>query len=140
MPFDLERGTGTWKLSKYSDNFGEIMVKLGVPAEYMDTFKAIEVCIECTVSGNTFTDKVTMMGKTTINTYTLGEECEETDHTGTKRKVTYTMDGDTLAHVYPNHDGKGLVVRQTLRWIDDKTLHRTYNVGDLEGWSEGQKV
>ncbi|CAH1243067.1 Hypp7029 [Branchiostoma lanceolatum] len=140
MPFDLERSSGTWKIGKHSDNFKEIMMKLGVPAEALDMLITSEVSVECTVSGNTFTDKSTMLGKTTVNTFTFGEECEETDHTGTKRKVTYTMEGDSMVFVYPNHDGKGLVVRQAMRWTDDKTIRHEYKVGDLEGWAEGQRV
>ncbi|XP_066297873.1 fatty acid-binding protein, liver-like [Branchiostoma lanceolatum] len=145
MPFDLERSSGTWKIGKHSDNFKETRYlkmsdSLGVPAEALDMLITSEVTVECTVSGNTFTDKSTMLGKTTVNTFTFGEECEETDHTGTKRKVTYTMEGDSMVFVYPNHDGKGLVVRQAMRWTDDKTIRHEYKVGDLEGWAEGQRV
>ncbi|CAH1243059.1 FABP12 [Branchiostoma lanceolatum] len=140
MPFDLAKGTGTWKGSKHSDNHPEIMAKMGIPAEVQAMLKDAEFPVEMTVSGNTFTSKRTMLGKTSENTFTLGKECEEVDPTGHKRMVTYTMEGDTLVSVHPNHDGKGLVVRQTRKWLDDKTLRSEYKVGDLEGWTEMQKI
>nr|AAT38124.1 liver-basic fatty acid binding protein [Branchiostoma belcheri tsingtauense] len=140
MPFDLAKGTGTWKGTKRSDNYGEIMTKMGIPAEAQAMLKDAEIPLEITVSGNTFTSKGTMLGKTATNTFTIGEECEETDPTGNKRKVTYTMEGDTLVSVHPNHDGKGLVVRQTRRWLDDKTTRTEYKCGDLEGFTEMQKI
>ncbi|CAH1243060.1 FABP12 [Branchiostoma lanceolatum] len=140
MPFDLAKGTGTWKGSKHSDNHPEIMAKMGIPAEVQAMLKDAEFPVEMTVSGNTFTSKRTMLGKTSENTFTLGKECEEVDPTGHKRMVTYTMEGDTLVSVHPNHDGKGLVVRQTRKWLDDKTIRTEYKVGDLEGWTEMQKI
>ncbi|XP_066297843.1 fatty acid-binding protein, liver-like [Branchiostoma lanceolatum] len=139
MPFDLEKISGTYKITGQSDNFGEIMQKLGVQPDALKKLLASEITKEVTVSGNTFTDK-TILGRECANTHTLGQESEETDAAGHKRKVTYTVEGDYLVYVYPDYDGNGLVVRQTLKWTDDKTILHGYKVGDQEGWTEAQKI
>ncbi|XP_078575221.1 fatty acid-binding protein, adipocyte-like [Branchiostoma floridae x Branchiostoma japonicum] len=140
MPFNIPEGKGTWKLAKHSDNYPEIMAKMGIPPQVQQVMKDAEVTMETTVSGKTLTNKRTILGRTTENTIILGEECEEMDPNGTKRKVTCTLEGDTLVFVYPNHDGKGLEVRQTLRWEGDNTMRMEYKVGDLEGSAEMQKI
>ncbi|KAI8514610.1 calycin super [Branchiostoma belcheri] len=136
MPFDVKKFTGTWKHGECSDNYKQIMEKLGLlPPEMLDQMMGLEFPVHSSLSGNAITMKMTSMGKTVENTCTLGVECEETDPRGTKRKVTFTMEGDSLISVYPNHDGKGLSVRNSSHFVDDNTMHVAFKVGDLEGWS-----
>ncbi|XP_078674386.1 fatty acid-binding protein 12-like [Branchiostoma floridae x Branchiostoma belcheri] len=136
MPFDVKKFTGTWRHGECSDNYKQIMGKLGLlPPEMLDQMMGLEFPVHSSLSGNVITMKMTSMGKTVENTHTLGVECEETDPRGTKRKVTFTMEGDSLISVYPNHDGKGLSVRNSSHFVDDNTMHVAFKVGDLEGWS-----
>ncbi|XP_066297840.1 fatty acid-binding protein, liver-type-like [Branchiostoma lanceolatum] len=139
MPFDVNKSSGTWKHGENSDNYMKIMEKLGVPAEMWDQLKAAEWPVNSSLSGNVMTSKVDFQGKTIENKFTMGEEGEETDPMGTKRKVIYTMEGDNLVSVYPNHDGKGLSVHTSRHFVDDNTIHVTMKVGDLEGWATSKR-
>ncbi|XP_019632437.1 PREDICTED: uncharacterized protein LOC109476049 isoform X1 [Branchiostoma belcheri] len=135
MPFDVNKSTGKWKHGENSDNYKQIMEKLGVPPEMWDQLKDAEFPVNSSLSGNVMTSKLEFMGKTIENTLTLGVEGEETDPMGMKRKVTYTMEGEDLVSVYQNYDGKGLTVHMTRHFVDDNTIRVTFKVGDLEGWA-----
>ncbi|KAI8493713.1 Fatty acid-binding protein 12 [Branchiostoma belcheri] len=136
MPFDVNKATGTWKYGECSDNYKQIMEKFGLfSPEMLDQLMGAEFLIHCSLSGNVITFKLTSKGKTVENTYPLGVEGEETDFRGTKRKVTSTIEGDSLISVYPNHDGKGLSFHITRHFVDDNTMHVAFKFGDLEGWS-----
>ncbi|KAI8486301.1 Fatty acid-binding protein, liver-type [Branchiostoma belcheri] len=140
MPYDLAKETGNWKGCGNSDNYGEILQKLGVPPDMVPKILEIEYSVEMTVSGDQFTYKITEFGQTSVNTFTLGVESEEQDAWGTKRMVTYSMEGDSLVNTYPSVDGKGLHFRSSRRFLDDNTIHTDLKVGDLEGWSEAKRV
>ncbi|CAH1243071.1 FABP2 [Branchiostoma lanceolatum] len=140
MPFDIAKETGTWKASGNSDNYGEILQKLGVPPDMLPKILEIEYSVEMTVSGDKFTYKLTEFGQTSVNTFTLGVESEEQDAWGTKRMVTYSLEGDTLVNTYPSVDGKGLHFRSARRFVDDNTIRTELKVGDMEGWSEAKRV
>ncbi|XP_078575305.1 uncharacterized protein LOC144861353 [Branchiostoma floridae x Branchiostoma japonicum] len=139
MPIDLVKLTGTWKLANKSGNLVEVLQKLGDQPQLSESeMETVEVQVEYKMSDNTVTRKIIVNGSTIESTYTLGIECEEP---GTpNRKVTYTIEGDALVVNYPNHDGKGLVVRKTHRFVSDKALRTDYKVGDLEGWYEAKKI
>ncbi|XP_019632435.1 PREDICTED: fatty acid-binding protein 1, liver-like [Branchiostoma belcheri] len=139
MPFDVNKSTGKWKHGENSDNYKQIMEKLGVPSEMWDQLKDAEFPVNSSLSGNVMTSKVEAMGKTIENTFTLGVEGEETDPMGTKRKVTYTMEGEDLVSVYPSHDGKGLTVTTRRHFVDDNTIRVAFKVGDLEGWATSKR-
>ncbi|XP_078575304.1 fatty acid-binding protein, liver-like [Branchiostoma floridae x Branchiostoma japonicum] len=140
MPFDIAKETGTWKASGNSDNYGEILQKLGVPPDMLPKVLEIEYSVEMSVSGDTFTYKITEFGQTSVNTFTLGVESEEKDAWGTTRMVTYSMEGDSLVNTYPSVDGKGLKFSSARRFLDDNTIHTELKVGDLVGWSEAKRV
>ncbi|XP_019632356.1 PREDICTED: fatty acid-binding protein, liver-like [Branchiostoma belcheri] len=123
MPYDLAKETGNWKGCGNSDNYGEILQKLGVPPDMVPKILEIEYSVEMTVSGDQFTYKITEFGQTSVNTFTLGVESEEQDAWGTKRMVTYSMEGDSLVNTYPSVDGKGLHFRSCRRFLDDNTIH-----------------
>ncbi|CAH1271057.1 Hypp4548 [Branchiostoma lanceolatum] len=138
MPLDLETLSGTFKLCNKSDNLVQLLQKLGEPPQLIENLERVEMQLEIKVTGNNFTAKTTMMGMASVNTYTLGAECEEKGLQN--RKVTCTIQGDALVSDYPNHDGKGLVVRRSRRFLDDNTVRTEYKVGDLEGWYDFKKI
>eukprot|EP00058_Branchiostoma_floridae_P018415 XP_002603904.1 hypothetical protein BRAFLDRAFT_130001 [Branchiostoma floridae] len=138
--FTRPKETGTWKASGNSDNYGEILQKLGVPPDMLPKVLEIEYSVEMSVSGDTFTYKITEFGQTSVNTFTLGVESEEKDAWGTTRMVTYSMEGDSLVNTYPSVDGKGLKFSSARRFMDDNTIRTELKVGDLVGWSEAKRV
>ncbi|XP_078574657.1 fatty acid-binding protein Fh15-like [Branchiostoma floridae x Branchiostoma japonicum] len=140
MPFPVEKSCGTWKHGKHSDNYQEIMEKLGLPAEMFKKMQESSFPVSSSLSGDKFTSKVEFMGKSRESTFTFGVEGEEDDmSTGKKRKVTYTMEGDNLVSVYPDHDGKGTSVRLSRHFVDDNTIRTDIKVGDLEGWTTSNR-
>ncbi|XP_019632355.1 PREDICTED: fatty acid-binding protein 2, liver-like [Branchiostoma belcheri] len=140
MPYDLAKETGTWTSGKSSDNWGECLQKLGVPADMIEQVKNEKYVVEVTVSGDSVTYKMTEFGETSVNTFTLGVEGDEKDSMGT-RKVTHTLEGDLLVSNYPNFDGKGMKMRTVRRWIDDNTIHAEFTIGDnLSGWVDNVRV
>ncbi|KAI8486302.1 hypothetical protein Bbelb_360180 [Branchiostoma belcheri] len=104
---------GKWKYDSYSDNYPQVMEKLG----------------------DVMTSKVVYDGKTIENSLTLGVEGEENDLSGKKKRVIWTLEGDSLVSVHPDHDGKGLSVRTDRQYVDDDTIRTTIKAGDLEGWA-----
>ncbi|XP_035666508.1 fatty acid-binding protein 2, liver-like [Branchiostoma floridae] len=139
MPFDIGKTNGTWKVNRTSDNYIQLLGKLGVPEDIAKKSLDAEYPLQMTVSGDSFSSKMEVMGKTVENSYTLGVEGMEQDALGKTRKVTYTQEGDCLVSVYPDYDGMGLVFRHSRRFLDDNTLHLDMTVGDLEGWSESKR-
>ncbi|XP_066266010.1 gastrotropin-like [Branchiostoma lanceolatum] len=141
MPFDFEGSSGTWKVMKTSDNYPQVMQKLGMSAGDPEKLMQIEVWAEVKDLGdNKYSFKSKMMGLEMGNTFKLGEECEETDFAGNKRRVTFTVEGDDLVAVYPNYDGQGLQVRQTRTRTDQNTMRMTHKIDELEGWTEAKKM
>ncbi|CAH1243070.1 Hypp7032 [Branchiostoma lanceolatum] len=140
MSFDIAKETGTWKASGNSDNYGEILQKLGIPPSMVPKILEMEYSVQITVSGDKFTYKLTKFGMTSVNTFTLGVESEEQDAWGTKRMVTYSLEGDTLVNTYPSVNGKGLHFHSARRFVDDNTIRTELKVGDMEGWSEVKRV
>ncbi|XP_066299264.1 fatty acid-binding protein, liver-like [Branchiostoma lanceolatum] len=138
MPLNLENFSGTWKLSKKSDNLAQVMQKLGEPQALIENMDSVEVVVDIKASGNTYTMKYTVMGKASESTFTLGTECD--DPITPNKKATHTIDGDALMINYSNHDGKGLVVRKTRRLVDANTARTEYKIGDLEGFYEAKKI
>ncbi|CAH1243505.1 fatty acid-binding protein, liver-like isoform X3 [Branchiostoma lanceolatum] len=140
MPFPVEKSCGSWKHNANSDNYQQIMEKLGVPAEMFKTLQESTFPVNASLSGDKYTAKVEFMGKVHEDTFTLGVEGEEDDPTvGRKRKVTYTIEGDNLVSVYPDHDGSGTSIRVSRHFVDDDTLHTDIKVGDLEGWTTAKR-
>ncbi|XP_066285391.1 fatty acid-binding protein Fh15-like [Branchiostoma lanceolatum] len=136
MPFPVEKSCGTWKHHSHSDNYPQLMEKLGVPAEMVQKIQETTIPVNHSLSGDKFTSKFEFMGKTLENTFTLGVEGEEHDPTvDRKRKVTYTIDGENLVSVYADHDGKGTPMRVSRHFVDDDTIHIDVTVGDLDGWT-----
>ncbi|XP_066274352.1 fatty acid-binding protein, liver-like isoform X2 [Branchiostoma lanceolatum] len=139
MSFDIGKTNGTWRVSKTSDNYIQLLEKLGVPEDMAKKSLEAEYPLQMTVSGDTFSSKMEVLGKTVENSYTLGAEAMEEDALGRTRKVIYTMEGDCLVSVYPDYDGAGMVFRHSRCFLDDNTLHLDMKVGDLEGWSESKR-
>ncbi|CAH1243586.1 Hypp7126 [Branchiostoma lanceolatum] len=140
MPFDFEGSSGTWKVMKTSDNYPQVMQKLGMSPGNLEKLMQIGVWSEVKDLGDKYSFKSKMMGLEMDNTFKLGEECEQTDFAGTKRKVTFTVEGDDLVAVYPNFDGQGLHVRQTRTRTDQNTMRMTFKIGELVGWNEAKKM
>ncbi|XP_019632439.1 PREDICTED: fatty acid-binding protein, intestinal-like [Branchiostoma belcheri] len=136
MPFDLAKWNGTWKQGNRSDNYQQIMEKLGVPAEGIQKFMESELSMDATLSGNVLTTKVGFLGKTIENSNTLGQEGKETGAMSNTIATVWSMEGDYLIAVYPDFDGKGLVVSQKRRFVDDNKIMTEMKAGDLEGWVE----
>ncbi|CAH1243503.1 Hypp7105 [Branchiostoma lanceolatum] len=136
MPFPVEKSCGTWKHDRQSDNYPQIFEKLGIPAEMVQKLKGTTFSVNHSLSGDKFTSKFEFNGKPQESTFTLGVEGEEHDQTvGRKRKVTYTIEGDNLVSVFPDHDGKGTPMRVSRHFIDDDTIHIDVTVGGVEGWT-----
>eukprot|EP00058_Branchiostoma_floridae_P018417 XP_002603906.1 hypothetical protein BRAFLDRAFT_102264 [Branchiostoma floridae] len=136
MPFDVAKWNGKWKHCGRSDNYQQIMEKLGVPAEAIQKFQENEMSMDVSLSGKELTVKVDFLGKTLVNTNTLGVEGVEEGITGKKTPSIWTMEGDCLVATYPNFDGNGLVVAQKRHFIDDNKIRIDMKAGDLEGWVE----
>ncbi|CAH1243073.1 Hypp7034 [Branchiostoma lanceolatum] len=136
MPFDVAKWNGTWKHSGRSDNYPQIMQKLGLSAEAIQKFQESEMTMGTSLSGDVLTVKVDFIGKTVTNTNTLGVEGVEEGITGKKTQSIWTMDGDCLVALYPNFDGNGLVVSQKRSFVDDNKMLIEMKAGDLEGWVE----
>ncbi|XP_078657346.1 fatty acid-binding protein 1, liver-like [Branchiostoma floridae x Branchiostoma belcheri] len=135
MSFDVAKMAGKWKYDSYSDNYPQVMEKLGVPKEGFEKLRVAEFPLDISLSGNVMTSKVVYDGKTIENRLTLGVEGEENDLSGKKKRVTWTLEGDSLVSVHPDHDGKGLSVRTDRQYVDDDTIRTTIKAGDLEGWA-----
>ncbi|XP_035699830.1 fatty acid-binding protein Fh15-like [Branchiostoma floridae] len=140
MPFPVEKCCGTWKHGSNSDNFPQIMEKLGIPSEMVNKVEEAIIPSKTFLSGDKLTITYEFLGETLESTFTLGVEGEEEDPTvGEKKKVTYTIEGDNLVAVYPDHDGKGTSVRLSRHFVDDDTMHFDIKVGDLEGWTTSKR-
>ncbi|XP_066299121.1 fatty acid-binding protein Fh15-like [Branchiostoma lanceolatum] len=140
MPFPVEKSCGTWKHDKNSDNYKQIMEKLGVSAEIFQKIQESTFPVNASLSGDKYTSKVEFMGKVHESTFTLGVEGEEDDPSvGRKRKVTYTMEGDNLVSVYPDHDGSGTAVHVSRHFLDDDTIHTDVKIGDIVGWTTSKR-
>ncbi|XP_035699645.1 uncharacterized protein LOC118432223 [Branchiostoma floridae] len=116
MPFPVEKSCGTWKHGIHSDNYQQIMEKLGT-------------CVIC----NSFMARPWAIFRSSglVVFKSSSSYCIFKFWLG---KVTYTMEGDNLVSVYPDHDGKGTPMRVSRRFVDDDTMHTDFSVGDLEGW------
>ncbi|XP_066298479.1 fatty acid-binding protein 12-like isoform X1 [Branchiostoma lanceolatum] len=136
MPFPVEKSCGSWKHNANSDNYQQIMEKLGVPAEKFQKLQTGTFPVSASLSGDKYTSKVELMGEVREKTFTLGVESDDDDRlSGRKRKVTYTIEGDNLVSVFPDHDGSGTPVRVSRHFVDDDTIRTDIKVGDdLEGW------
>ncbi|XP_019645453.1 PREDICTED: uncharacterized protein LOC109486181 [Branchiostoma belcheri] len=135
MPFPVDKFCGTWKHGDHSDNYPQIMEKIDVTAEKFKEMKESPFPIDASLTGDKLSFKVEFMGKTWVTNHTLEVEGEEEDAvTGKMKKVTYTIEGDKLISVYPDHDGKGLAMRFCRRFVDDDTIHVDVKAGDVEGW------
>ncbi|XP_066298315.1 fatty acid-binding protein 1-like [Branchiostoma lanceolatum] len=135
MPFDVAKMSGKWKFDSFSDNYPQVMDKMGVPSDRFEKVRATEFPLDISLQGNVMTSKLVYLGKTIENSLTMGEEGEENDTSGKKRMVTYTLEGDCLVSVYPDHDGKGLPVHTSRHFVDDDTIRMTIKAGDVEGWA-----
>ncbi|KAI8486304.1 hypothetical protein Bbelb_360200 [Branchiostoma belcheri] len=107
-----------------------------VPAEGIQKFMESELSMDATLSGNVLTTKVGFLGKTIENSNTLGAEGKETGAMSNTIATVWSMEGDYLIAVYPDFDGKGLVVSQKRRFVDDNKIMTEMKAGDLEGWVE----
>ncbi|CAH1253359.1 Hypp1157 [Branchiostoma lanceolatum] len=135
MPFSVEKLCGTWKVGSQSDNFTQIMEKLGVPAEMIQKLREVKVPMNASLAGDKLKYKMEFMGKQQETTFNLGVEGEEDDPlVGGKRRVIYTIEGDHLVAVYPDYNGSGTSVRISHHLVDDDTIHTDMKAGDLEGW------
>ncbi|XP_035699829.1 fatty acid-binding protein type 2-like [Branchiostoma floridae] len=140
MPFPVDKSCGTWRHGSHSDNYPQIMEKLGVPAEMVKKIQEATFPVNHSLSGDKLTIKYEFMGKLQESTLTLGVEGEEDDPSvDRKRKVTYTMEGDNLVSVYPDRDGKGTSMRVSRHFVDDDTIHVDIKIGDLEGWTTSKR-
>ncbi|XP_078657777.1 fatty acid-binding protein, adipocyte-like [Branchiostoma floridae x Branchiostoma belcheri] len=140
MPFPVDKFCGTWKHGNHSDNYPEIMEKVGVTPEKFKKMQESSFPVNASLTGDKLCFKVEFMGKTWENNFTLGVEGEEEDAvTGRMRKVTYTIEGDNLISVYPDHDGKGLTARVCRHFVDDDTIHTDFKAGDVEGWTQSKR-
>jgi len=90
-----EKFCGKWNLEK-SENFDEYMKAVGVGMIMAKLGSTAKPVLTIAVDGDTWTLKSETTFKTTLITFKLGEEFDETTADDRKMKTTLTLAGNTL--------------------------------------------